>query len=364
MLYYFLYPYFGEYPFFHVFKYLTFRSGMAFIFGFLIVFFFMPCTITMMKRWQGKFLRIATQRLGLEHHGVRKQTTPSMGGVLILLSLVVSGMIWADISVGFIGLSLALVVGFGLIGFVDDWMNFRGSGHRGLSPRKRLFMEVLVAIFWSWGILQFLPSSVDTILFFPLFRDLQIDLGWFFIPFSVCVVVGCANGVNLTDGLDGLVTVPAVIVAGSFGFIAYFVGHSVFADYLHVPFIRGVGELSVICGAMIGSCLGFLWYNAPPARIFMGDTGSLPIGALIGGIAVMTKHELTLLVIGGLFVFEALSVMVQMFSFRVFGRRVFQIAPFHHHLEKKGWEESTIVIRLWIITLLLALAGLAMLKLR
>jgi phospho-N-acetylmuramoyl-pentapeptide-transferase len=261
-------------------------------------------------------------------------------------------------------LTLAVTVGFGLIGFLDDYRKLTRRSHRGVSGRSKLLLEITLAVAACVALALLMPPALANTIAVPFFKTIVIDLGWFFLPFGALVVVGASNAVNLTDGLDGLAIVPSMIAAGCFAFIAYVVGNAIFANYLQLHHIPRADELTVFCGAMVGASLGFLWFNAPPAMVFMGDTGSLSIGGALGVISIITKHELVLVIIGGLFVLEAVSVIVQVASFKMTGRRVFRMAPLHHHFEQKGWEEPTIVIRFWIIASILAIAGLATLKLR
>jgi phospho-N-acetylmuramoyl-pentapeptide-transferase len=315
---------------------------------------------------------------GPETHLVTKRGTPTMGGLMILSGLIASTMLWANLSNGFVWIVLMVTVGFGLIGFYDDYLKVTKQSHAGFSGRARLAFEFLIAAAAAYFIIlvneQNLahitnPATASVVpaatsLAFPVFKNWLINLGMLFIPFAMLVIVGAGNAVNLTDGLDGLAIVPVMIAAATFGFIAYLAGNFIFADYLQINFVPGTGELAVICGALIGAGLGFLWYNAPPAQIFMGDTGSLALGGLLGSIAVITKHEIVFVIVGGIFVMEALSVIIQVASFKLTGRRIFRMAPIHHHFEKMGWTEPQVVIRFWIIAVVLALAGLATLKLR
>ncbi len=300
---------------------------------------------------------------GPETH-FKKAGTPTMGGLMILISVTVSTLLWADLSNQFVWYALAVMVGFGLVGFADDYAKLTKKSSDGVSARTRLIVQILIVAGVTIGINQVLPADINTHVAIPFFKDLYINLGWGFGLWALLVVIGSANAVNLTDGLDGLAIVPIAIACASFGVITYLVGNAVFSDYLQISYVEGTGELSVICGAVVGAALGFLWYNAPPAQVFMGDTGSLAMGGLLGTIALITKHELVLAIIGGLFVLEALSVIIQVASFKLTGKRVFRMAPIHHHFEKKGWSEPTVVIRFWIIACVLALIGLATLKLR
>ena len=287
-----------------------------------------------------------------------------MGGFLILIALVVSVLLWADLKNGYVWAALGVTVGYGAIGFIDDYMKVTRRHHRGLPGKLKLLLQVIIAAVATLWIMRLTRDPLATSLAIPFFKDVLIDLGIYFIAFAVFVMVGTSNSVNLTDGLDGLAIGPVLIAAGAFGLIAYLIGNSVFSNSLQVHYVPGAGELSVFCAALVGASLGFLWYNAPPAMVFMGDTGSLSMGGALGTIAVITKHELVLAVIGGLFVLETVSVIVQVASFKLTGKRVFAMAPLHHHFEKKGWAEPTIVIRFWIIAVILALVGLATLKLR
>ena len=344
----------------NLFRYLTTRTGASIMTSLALSFMIGPYLI----RWLGaRQLRQPIRDDGPAHHLIEKAGTPTMGGLMILTALSVSVLLWADLSNPFIQIILPLILGFGLLGLVDDGLKISSGSSKGVKGRVRLLLEAALALAAAYGFMS-IGAENATSLAVPFFKDVLIPLGFFFPVFVVLVIVGTSNGVNLTDGLDGLAIMPVMIAAASFGLIAYLVGNAVFADYLQVHYVRGAGELAVLCGAMIGAGLGFLWFNAPPARIFMGDTGALALGAALGAISIATKHELVLVVIGGLFVIETLSVIVQVVSFKLIGRRVFLMAPFHHHLEKKGWSEATIVIRLWIIAFVLALIGLATLKLR
>jgi phospho-N-acetylmuramoyl-pentapeptide-transferase len=295
---------------------------------------------------------------------VRKKGTPTMGGFLILLALSVSTLLWADLRSPYVWIVLLVTVSFGLIGFFDDYTKLTRRSHRGVPARVRLLIEVLVAAAACIVLAYVMPPPMANAIAVPFLKDVLFNVGWFYVPFGVLVITGASNAVNLTDGLDGLAIGPAMIAAAAFAVIAYMVGNSVYSSYLQVHHIPRADELMVFCAAMVGASLGFLWFNAPPASVFMGDTGSLAIGAALGTIAIVIKHELVLAIIGGLFVLEAVSVIVQVISFKMTGRRVFRMAPLHHHFEQKGWEEPKIVIRFWIIAIILAIAGLATLKLR
>ena len=287
-----------------------------------------------------------------------------MGGLVILIGIVLSVVLWADVKNIYILFTLYILISFGLLGALDDYKKIKNNNSTGVSFRFKLFSQIIISIIGIGFLTYYLDYQELTNLYFPFFKDLLLNLGWFFIPFSVFIIVGASNAVNLTDGLDGLATVPVILVASCFAFISYVAGNIIFAEYLQIIYIEGTGEIAIFCGSIIGSCLGFLWFNAPPAKIFMGDTGSLSLGGSLGAIGIITKHEIVLAITGGLFVLEALSVIVQVTSFKLTGKRVFKMAPIHHHFEKKGWPESTVVIRFWIISIILALIGLATLKLR
>jgi phospho-N-acetylmuramoyl-pentapeptide-transferase len=362
MLYLLLYPLADQFQAFNLFRYITFRAGGAVVTALLISFIFGPQIIAWLKSKQGEGQPIRTD--GPQSHLVRKKGTPTMGGFLILLALSVSTLLWADLTDAYIWIVLFVTVGFGLIGFFDDYRKLTRRSHHGISARAKLLMQILLAaaacIVLAYVMRQPLANTVAV----PFLKNVLLNLGWFFVPFGVLVIAGASNAVNLTDGLDGLAIGPAMIAAGCFAFIAYVVGRADFSNYLQLHHVPGAGELAVFCAAMVGAGLGFLWFNAPPASVFMGDTGSLSIGAALGAISIVTKHELVLAIVGGLFVLEAVSVIVQVVSFKTTGQRVFRMAPLHHHFEQKGWEEAQIVIRFWIIAAILAIVGLATLKLR
>ncbi|MFC5585630.1 phospho-N-acetylmuramoyl-pentapeptide-transferase [Nitratireductor kimnyeongensis] len=345
----------------NVFRYITFRTGGALITSALIVFLFGPMIITSLRVRQGKGQPIRAD--GPQTH-FKKAGTPTMGGLMMLSGILGSCALWANLSSVYVWVVLMVTVGFGAIGFYDDYLKVTKQSHLGFSGKARLSAEFLIAGLAAWTIMQAGQAPFSSSLTFPFFKDFLLNLGIFFIPFAAFVIVGAGNAVNLTDGLDGLATVPVMVAAASFGVIAYLSGNAIFANYLQIHFVPGTGELAVILGAVIGAGLGFLWFNAPPAAIFMGDTGSLALGGLIGSVAVATKHEIVLAIIGGLFVVEILSVIIQVAVFKMTGKRVFLMAPIHHHFEKLGWTESQVVIRFWIIAVLLALIGLSTLKLR
>ena len=362
MLYPLLYPFADQFQAFNLFRYITFRSGGAVVTALLISFILGPYLILWLRRKQTNGQPIRPD--GPNGHLARKKGTPTMGGSLILLALTISTLLWADLTNPYVWIVLLVTVGFGLIGFFDDYRKLTKNSHRGLSGRARLALEAALGAIACIAIAYVTPPGLATALAVPFFKNVLFELGWFFVPFGAFVIVGASNAVNLTDGLDGLAIVPSMIAAGCFAVIAYLAGNLIFANYLQIHHVVGAGELAVFCGAMVGASLGFLWFNAPPAMVFMGDTGSLSIGAALGTISVITKHELVLAIIGGLFVLETVSVVVQVVSFKTTGKRVFMMAPLHHHFEKKGWAEPTIVIRFWIIAAVLALIGLATLKLR
>ena len=362
MLYPLFFPLADQFQAFNLFRYITFRSGGAAVTALLISFLFGPHIIAWLRSKQTNGQPIRPD--GPDGHLKRKKGTPTMGGFLILLALTISTLLWADLANAYVWIVLLVTVGFGLIGFFDDYRKLHRNSHHGLSGRTKLGLEILLSAFACIAVTYVTPPGLATALAFPFFKNVLIELGWFFVPFGVLVIISASNAVNLTDGLDGLAIVPSMIAAGCFALIAYLAGNAIFANYLQIHHVAGAGELSVFCGAMVGASLGFLWFNAPPAMVFMGDTGSLSIGAALGTISVVTKHELVLAIVGGLFVLEAISVIVQVASFKMTGRRVFRMAPLHHHFEQKGWEEPTIVIRFWIIAWILAIAGLATLKLR
>jgi phospho-N-acetylmuramoyl-pentapeptide-transferase len=347
---------------FNLFRYITFRSGAAAVTALLISFVLGPHLITWLRSRQLNGQPIRPD--GPNGHLLRKKGTPTMGGFLILLALTISTLLWADLANPYVWIVLLVTVGFGVIGFFDDYSKLTKNSHRGLSGHAKLSMEIFLAAVACCAVLYVAPPGLAGALAVPFLKNVLFELGWFYIPFGVLVIIGASNAVNLTDGLDGLAIVPSMIAAGCFAFVAYLVGNLIFANYLQIHHVVGAGELTVFCGAMVGASLGFLWFNAPPAMVFMGDTGSLSIGAALGAISVVTKHELVLAIVGGLFVLEAASVIVQVASFKITGRRVFRMAPLHHHFEQKGWAEPTIVIRFWIIAWILAIAGLATLKLR
>lgn len=346
----------------NVFRYITFRAGGAFLTALVFGFLFGRPLIDMLRIRQGRGQPIRSD--GPESHLVTKAGTPTMGGLLILSALFVSTLLWARLDNGFIWMVLFVTAGFGLIGFADDYAKVTKQTHAGVSGRIRLAAGFLIAFIAGAWAMYLHPAGLTGMVAFPIFKTAMLDIGLFFLPFAMLVIVGSANAVNLTDGLDGLAIMPVMIAAGSLGIIAYVVGRADFTEYLGVHFVPGTGEITIFVAALIGGGLGFLWYNAPPAAVFMGDTGSLALGGALGAIAVATKHEIVLAIIGGLFVVEALSVIIQVSYYKRTKKRVFLMAPIHHHFEKKGWAEPQIVIRFWIVSLILAMVGLATLKLR
>ena len=361
MLYNLLTNYSDTYSFLNFFNFLTVRTGLAIITAMIIVFligdkfinYFSVNKITNPIRLDGP-----------EDHLIKKIGTPTMGGVLILIGLFSGVFLWADLYNPYNWLLIFITFSFGLLGAFDDYKKIKNNNSNGISSKLKFIIQIVLALISLLILYNFIESDLITNLHFPFFKNLIINLGWFFIPFYLFVIVGSSNAVNLTDGLDGLATVPVILVAGCFAFISYVSGNIIFAEYLLIPYIEGVGEVAVFCGAIIGASIGFLWFNAPPAKIFMGDTGSLALGGSLGAVGVVTKHEIVLAITGGLFVLEAVSVIVQVVSFKLTGKRIFMMAPLHHHFEKKGWAESTVVIRFRIISLILAMIGLATLKLR
>ncbi|WP_293899125.1 phospho-N-acetylmuramoyl-pentapeptide-transferase [Phenylobacterium sp.] len=354
-------------PILNLLKYQTFRTGLAIFTAQVVVVALGSRFIRWMKVRQGKGQPIRAE--GIERHIIEKAGTPTMGGVMILAGLFCGTLLWADLTNVYVWAVMLVTAGYGLLGFLDDYSKVTKQTTAGISGRVRLGLEAAIAMAAVTLIVVFAakpPESPEllTAVTFPIFKQWLINLHWFYLLFGAFIIVGAANAVNFTDGLDGLATVPVMIATAAYGLIAYLVGNYVFANYLQLHFVPGVGELAVFCGALIGSGLGFLWYNAPPAKIFMGDTGSLALGGAVGTIAVATRHEIVLAMIGGLFVAELLSVVIQVAWFKRTGRRIFLMAPIHHHFEKLGWSESTVVIRFWIVSIMLALVGLATLKLR
>jgi phospho-N-acetylmuramoyl-pentapeptide-transferase len=347
---------------FNLFRYITFRAGGAFMTALILGFAFGPWVIRSLRRMQKKGQPIRDD--GPQSHILAKAGTPTMGGVMILGALAISTLMWGRLDNGVLWMVTLTTLGFGAIGFADDFMKVTKFNPKGVPGRYRLAAGLVIALAAAGWAAWTQPAGLSMALAFPVFKDALLNLGFLYFPFAMLVIVGAANAVNLTDGLDGLAIMPVMIAAGSLGFIAYVVGRTDFTDYLQLHYVPGTGEIAVFCAALMGAGLGFLWWNAPPAMVFMGDTGSLALGGALGAIAVATKHEIVLAIVGGLFVVEALSVIIQVAWFKRTGRRVFLMAPIHHHFEKKGWREETVVIRFWIVSVILALVGLATLKLR
>ena len=350
-----------NYSFLNVFKYLTVRTGLSIFTSMFVVFLVGNPLINF---FSSKQIHDPIREDGPSHHIIKKIGTPTMGGLIILLGVFSGVLLWGDLTNSYNWFLIYIAGSFGILGAYDDYRKIKFNNSSGVSLKFKIILQIILALI---GILILYFSNQSNELgnlYFPFFKNLVINLGWFFIPFYLFVIVGSSNAVNLTDGLDGLATVPVMLVAACFAFISYVSGNIIFSDYLQIPYIEGVGEASIFCGSIIGACLGFLWFNAPPAKIFMGDTGSLSLGGSLGAIGIITKHEIVLAITGGLFVLEAISVIVQVISFKITGKRIFKMAPIHHHFEKKGWEESTVVIRFWIIAIILAMVGLATLKLR
>jgi phospho-N-acetylmuramoyl-pentapeptide-transferase len=346
----------------NVFRYLTVRTGGAMMTALVFVFLCGPAIINLLRLKQGKGQPIRND--GPQSHLVSKIGTPTMGGLMILSGVTVSTVLWANPTNPYVWVVLGVTLGFGLVGFYDDYLKVTKQTHAGISGLMRLAIEAVIAAAACLAIASLGRPPFATSLAFPFFKEMVVDLGWFFVVFGAFIIVGAGNAVNLTDGLDGLAIGPVMIAALSFAMIAYLAGNAVMADYLQIHYVAGTGELAVLCGAVLGASLGFLWFNAPPASIFMGDTGSLALGGMLGVVAVATKHEIVLAIVGGLFVLEAVSVIVQVVSFKLTGKRIFRMAPIHHHFEQLGWTEPQIVIRFWIISIVLALAGMSTLKLR
>jgi phospho-N-acetylmuramoyl-pentapeptide-transferase len=345
----------------NVFRYLTFRTGLSVISSMTIVFLIGGSFI--------KFIELhkitgPIRDDGPIDHIIKKSGTPTMGGILILIGILFGTLLWADLSNPYIWVLLMVVTSFGLLGAIDDYLKIKHNNSKGISAWMKFIIQIILSLFAILLLIKFGNNEHLKNLYFPFFKNIVVHLGLFFIPFSIFIIVGSSNAVNLTDGLDGLATVPVMLAALSFTLICYVVGNSVFSEYLQIPYIANVGETAIFCGSIVGACLGFLWFNAPPAKIFMGDTGSLSLGGSLGAISIIVKHEIILGIIGGLFVLETASVVIQVVSFKLTGKRIFMMAPLHHHFEKKGWAESTVVIRFWIISIILALIGLATLKLR
>jgi phospho-N-acetylmuramoyl-pentapeptide-transferase len=346
----------------NVFRYQTFRAGSAILFAFFLTLLIGPRIIAWLKIKQREGQPIRED--GPESHLLTKKGTPTMGGLMFLISACLTTILWADVGNPYVWVVLLVTIGYGAIGFGDDFLKLTKRNTKGLPGRVKLLAQFMIGAVASAIVIWVAPEPISTALAVPFLKEVLIPLGWFFLPFATLVMMGSSNAVNLTDGLDGLAIVPVMMAAATLGLIAYLAGNVNFAEYLQLHHVEGSGELAVFCGALCGAGLGFLWFNAPPAMVFMGDTGSLSMGGALGAISVIIKHELVLAIIGGVFVLETVSVIVQVISFKTTGRRVFRMAPLHHHFEKKGWAEPTIVIRFWIIAAVLALIGLSTLKLR
>ena len=362
MLYLVFRPLADEFILFNLFRYITFRAGAACLTAMVVSFLLGPSLIRWLRTVQknGQPIRLD----GPERHLLEKKGTPTMGGLLILGALTISTLLWADLRNGYVWAVLFVTLGFGALGFWDDYLKVTKRNTRGVPGRTKLLVQAIVGLITAVWITSLARGPLSTALTVPVFKEVAIQLGFLFPVFGTLVMMGASNAVNLTDGLDGLAIVPTMITASVFTLIAYLVGNRIFADYLQLNPVVGAGELAVFCAALVGAGMGFLWYNAPPAAVFMGDIGSLAIGGGLGAVAMAVKHEIVLMIVGGLFVVETVSVIVQVFWYKRTGRRVFLMAPLHHHFEKKGWAEPTIVIRFWIISMILALVGLATLKIR
>jgi phospho-N-acetylmuramoyl-pentapeptide-transferase len=361
MLFSFLTSLIDSYSFLNVFKYLTFRTGLSVVTSLVIVFLIGGPLIKLFSRNQ---ITGPIRQDGPIDHIIKKTGTPTMGGIIIIIGMISSTLLWADLSNVFIWTLIFVSLSLGILGFIDDLLKIKLENSRGLNSKLKFLGQLIISAITLFILINYSNHEYLYNLYFPFFKNLILQMGLFFIPFALFVIIGSSNAVNLTDGLDGLATVPVMLVAISYTFISYVAGNTIFADYLQLQYISDAGEISIFCGSIVGSCLGFLWYNAPPAKIFMGDTGSLSLGGSLAAVAIIVKHEIVLAIIGGLFVLETVSVIIQVISFKLTGKRVFMMAPIHHHFEKKGWAESTIVIRFWIIAIILALVGLATLKLR
>ena len=350
-----------QFSFLNVFKYLTFRTGLSVVTSLLVVFIIGGPLI---KIFSEKMITGPIRQDGPIDHIIKKSGTPTMGGVIIIIGIISSTLLWADLTNIYVWTLVFVSLALGALGLLDDILKIKHKNSQGLKSRYKFIGQIIIGLITLLILTQYSNHEYLYNLYFPFFKNLIWDMGLFFFPFALFVIIGASNAVNLTDGLDGLATVPVMLVALSFTLISYVVGNTIFSEYLKIQYIPDVGELSIFCGSVVGACLGFLWYNAPPAKIFMGDTGSLSLGGSLAAIAIIVKHEIVLAIIGGLFVLETVSVIIQVASFKLTGKRIFKMAPIHHHFEKKGWAESTIVIRFWIIAIILALIGLATLKLR
>jgi phospho-N-acetylmuramoyl-pentapeptide-transferase len=355
-------PLAGEYQIFNLFRYITFRSGGAMLTSLILALMFGDAFIRWLKSHQAEGQPIRSD--GPESHILTKAGTPTMGGLLILACFILSTLLWVPLQNPYLWPVLLIAASYGAIGAVDDWLKLKTRSSDGMSGRQKLLFQIATAFVASLVFIQLSPDALRYGVALPFFKDTLLYLGIFYVPFAILVIVGASNAVNLTDGLDGLAIVPVMIVAACFALIAYLSGNINFSSYLQIHYVPGTGDLATLCGALIGAGLGFLWFNAPPAKVFMGDTGSLALGGALGAVSVATRHEIVLAIAGGLFVVETVSVILQVASFKLTGKRIFLMAPLHHHFEKKGWAESTIVIRFWIISVILALISLSTLKLR
>jgi phospho-N-acetylmuramoyl-pentapeptide-transferase len=351
-----------KFALFNLIRYLTFRCGAACLTSLVVSLWMGPGVIRWLKSVQRGGQPIRED--GPARHLIEKKGTPTMGGILILTAMIFSTLLWADLLNGYVWAVLFCTIGYGVVGAADDYLKLSRRNTKGVSARGKLLVQLVIGLISATWIAYLTKGPLGSELAVPVFKGVLLNLGLIFPVFGMLVMVGSSNAVNLTDGLDGLATVPTIIVAGVFALIAYLVGNRVFADYLQLNHVPGVGDLAVVCSALIGAGMGFLWFNAPPAAVFMGDTGSLALGGALGAVAVAVKHEIVLVIVGGLFVVETISVIIQVFWYKRTGRRVFLMAPLHHHFEKKGWAEPTIVIRFWIVSMILALCGLATLKIR
>ena len=361
MLYWLLFPLAARVPAFNVFRYITFRTAMAAVTALALSLVLGPATIRMLKRFQ---VKQSIREEGPKTH-LAKAGTPTMGGLLILFSVIVATFLWMDLPNRFVWIAMGALAGLGAVGFADDWVKVTKRRSLGLTGRGKLLPQFLMALAVGYAIEHWAGHGVfSSVVTFPFFKKLLVDLGIFYIPFVAVVLVGSSNAVNLTDGLDGLAIGAVGIAGATYGVLAYVTGNAVAARYLQIPYIPQSGELAVFCGALVGASLGFLWFNCHPAEMMMGDVGALSLGAAIAAVAVMTKQEVLLAIVGGLFVLEALSVIIQVASFKLTGKRVFKMAPLHHHFELLGWAESRVIIRFWILALLFAVLGLSTLKLR
>ena len=355
-------PLAGEYQIFNLFRYITFRSGGAMLTSLILALMFGDAFIRWLKSHQAEGQPIRSD--GPESHILTKAGTPTMGGLLILACFILSTLLWVPLQNPYLWPVLLIAASYGAIGAVDDWLKLKKRSSDGMSGRQKLLLQIATAFLASLVFIQLSPDALRYGVALPFVKDTLLYLGIFYVPFAILVIVGASNAVNLTDGLDGLAIVPVMIVAACFALIAYLSGNINFSSYLQIHYVPGTGDLATLCGALIGAGLGFLWFNAPPAKVFMGDTGSLALGGALGAVSVATRHEIVLAIAGGLFVVETVSVILQVASFKLTGKRIFLMAPLHHHFEKKGWAESTIVIRFWIISVILALISLSTLKLR